>query len=49
MDFLIAFWDSMSYQLVSTLGSVAGAIVQVLLYLFVSYTRKELPNKKGDR
>jgi len=37
MDFLIAFWDSMSYQLASTLGSVAGAIVQVLLYLFVAY------------
>lgn len=27
----------MTYQLASTLGSITGAIVQVLLYLFVAY------------
>ena len=37
MNFLTAFWDSMTYQLSSTLGSIAGAIIQVLIYLFVAY------------
>ncbi len=37
MDFLTAFWDSMTYQLAQTLGSITGAIVQVLIYLFVAY------------
>jgi hypothetical protein len=37
MNFLTAFWDSLTYQLTSTLGSIAGAILQVLLYLFVAY------------
>jgi len=37
MSFLTAFWDSMTYQLASTLGGIAGAIVQVLIYLFFAY------------
>jgi len=37
MNFLTTFWDSLTYQLTSTLGSIAGAIVQVLLYLFIAY------------
>jgi len=37
MNFLTTFWDSLTYQLASTLGSIAGAIVQVLLYLFIAY------------
>ena len=37
MDFLTVFWNSMTYQLAHMLGSVTGAIVQVLLYLLVAY------------
>lgn len=37
MSFLTAFWDSMTYQLAQMLGSMAGAIVQMLLYLLVAY------------
>lgn len=37
MSFLTAFWDSMTYQLASTLGSIWGAVVQVLMYLLVAY------------
>jgi hypothetical protein len=37
MDFLISFWDSMTYQLAQMLGSVTGGIVQVLIYLLVAY------------
>lgn len=37
MSFFTAFWDSMTYQLAKTLGSMAGATLQVLLYLFVAY------------
>ena len=37
MSFLTAFWDSMTYQLASTLGSITGVIIQVLIYLFVAY------------
>lgn len=37
MDFFTVLWDSMTYQLAQTLGSVAGAIVQIFLYLLVAY------------
>lgn len=37
MSFLTSFWDSMTYQLAQTLGSVTGAIVQILLYLLIAY------------
>lgn len=37
MDFLTAFWDSMTYQLAQMLGNLTGSIVQVLLYLLVAY------------
>ena len=37
MSFFTAFWDSMTYQLARTLGSMAGTALQVLLYLFVAY------------
>lgn len=34
---MTAFWDSMTNQLAQMLGSVTGAIVQVLIYLLVAY------------
>ncbi len=37
MEFFTAFWDSMTNQLAQMLGSVTGAIVQVLIYLLVAY------------
>jgi hypothetical protein len=37
MSFLTSFWDSMTYHLAQMLGSMAGSIVQILLYLLVAY------------
>lgn len=37
MDFLRVFWDSMTYELARMLGSIAGSVLQVLIYLFIAY------------